>query len=88
MIGYLEWGLDQCNYITSLEELDHLLDQLTLRLKTSDPSPLINVDSRAALSIVVGDSISPINFYSPTSRRLAIGCSGSRKEEDAMFVFE
>ncbi len=79
MIGYLE------------RELDHLLDQLALKPKTSDPFAVdLNVDSRVALFIVASDKIRPVNFYSLTSRRLAIGCSDSwkGKEGDVLFVFE
>jgi hypothetical protein len=47
-------------------------------------------NSPTVLSIVVGDSIRSVNFYSPMSRRLAIGCSDSLKgkEGDVLCVFE
>ena len=91
MTAYFEWDLDQRADTSSIQELDRILDQLTLQA-TNNRLPFsvdLMGDSGACLSIVVGDNISPVNFYSPTGHPLVVGCSGpwKEKEGDKVFVF-
>ncbi|HTK05722.1 MAG TPA: Imm1 family immunity protein [Ktedonobacteraceae bacterium] len=90
MSTYLEWDKDQRAEASSVEELDRLLDQLTLQATNERPFSVdLVADAVPALSIVVGDVITPVNFYSPTSHPLVVGCLGRWEEDgDQVFVFD
>lgn len=89
MSVYLEWDEHQCAEVSSVEELDRLLDQLTLQARNEQPFSVdLVADAGTALSIVVGDVIAPVNFYSPTGHPLVVGCSYPWEEDgDQLFVF-
>ena len=91
MTAYLEWDRNQRTNAFSVQELDRILDQLTLQATNELPFSVdLVLDSGDALSIVVGDIITPVNFYSSAGHPLVVGCSGfwEGEEGDQEFVFD
>ncbi len=91
MNASLEWDRNQRATVSSVQELDCLLDQLTREAAHSYPFSVdLILDSGDALSMVIGESITPVQFYSLTGHPLVVGCSGpwEGEEGDQLFVFD
>lgn len=91
MNGHLMWGQEDHADISSVEELDRALDQLTIESeRIGMPTGVqLQIDGGAAMSIVVGREESHVEFYSPTARPPAVGCRGpwQGEEGDELLVF-
>lgn len=87
MTPRLEWNEDQQVEVHSLDELEHLIDELSRQAQGELPFSVElygNVDT--CLSIAVGGEISHMEFYSAKSRPLVVGCRGPWNE-DELVVF-
>lgn len=83
----LEWGEGQLAHVNSLEDLDRLIDKLSQEAATGLPFSIeLSMNSDTALSIVIGNKISHMNFFSMTSVPHVVGCRGLWND-DELFVF-
>ena len=83
MIPYLIWDEDNRVEIRSVEELEQLLDLLTVEAREDIPlSVELHVEEGISMYIVVGGEASPIAFYSATSRPPVIGGLGQYNNTD------
>lgn len=91
MTAHLEWGRDQRADVPTLQALEQTLDQLSLQAEQGRPFSVdVLLDSGDALALVVGGSVSMLNFYSRSSRPPVVGCRGPWQgaEGEELFVFD
>jgi hypothetical protein len=91
MGGNLIWGdePDQNKLIDTIEELDHMLDELTT-LSISDKTPMtveLTVNDETMLRIVVGLNISQILFVPKVAVPTAYSSHGDWSDEEEYIVF-
>lgn len=86
MTPYLLWD-DKETRISSLEALDNLLDHLTVEAKQLMPFTVeLHVNNDTGLLIVLGQTESPVEWYSAADRFPIMGAHGPW-DDDNLLVF-
>jgi hypothetical protein len=81
----LEWDQDQYTEVRSLPELDHLINELSRKAQSKMPfSVELRMNPETSLSIVVGNEISHINFFSAKSSPPMVGCHGPWNDNELL----
>jgi hypothetical protein len=78
MTPYILWDRDRRAEFRSLQELEQLIEQLTMQAE-QDATPLgiqIKLNPETGLLITVGREESHVEFYSTTARPLVVACRG------------
>lgn len=91
MSGYLIWDADRRSEVSTVEEMDLILDRLTSEAKRVG-MPIgvqLELGSGSAMTIGVGGEESHVEFLSPSDGPMVVGCRGpwQGKEGDEIVRF-
>ena len=83
MTLHLSWHENEFVEVHSVDELDQLIDQLTMQAKQRMPFSIeLSVNNATSLLIVVGREESHMEFYSGQSRPPIVGCVGPWNDDE------
>ena len=87
MTPHLVWHENEHAEVHSVDELDLLIDQLTIQAQQTMPFSIeLSVNNETGLLVVVGCEESHMEFYSAQSKPPILGCVGPW-DDDELIVF-